>query len=260
MAAPRKALELFLSLSVSTGAVLAPFSPAAAAPAEHHGHSTNLDEGGEGGEGGEGQRAIESELDLLVVLEQMRGHLLIAEELLASNDPSGAEPHVGHPIDELYGAVDAPLQQRQIPGFKSQLEDLRQQVRLNAQPALVQAKLTAARQGIQQAELALAPLRLSSPQAISVARSLALVAASEYTAAEAGGQIVETIEYQDARGFLLAAAAVIQGALAQPDAERSTLSRAQNTLQAMLRAVPSATPPQRIGVTPLQLQSLADQL
>ena len=213
MAAPRKALELFLSLSMSTGAVLAPFSPALAAPADHDGHSTSL---GEGGEGGEGERTIDSELDLLVVLEQMRGHLLIAEELLASNNPSGAEPHVGHPIDELYGAVDAPLQQRQIPGFKSQLEDLRQQVRLNAQPALVQAKLTAARQGIQQAELALAPLRLSSPQAISVARSLALVAASEYTAAEAGGQIVETIEYQDARGFLLAAAAVIQGALAQP--------------------------------------------
>lgn len=32
MAAPRKALELFLSLSMSTGAVLAPFSPALAAP------------------------------------------------------------------------------------------------------------------------------------------------------------------------------------------------------------------------------------
>jgi hypothetical protein len=174
MAAPRKALELFLSLSMSTGAVLAPFSPALAAPADHHGHSTSL---GEGGEGGEGERTIDSELDLLVVLEQMRGHLLIAEELLASNDPSGAEPHVGHPVDELYGAVESPLQERQIPSFKSQLEDLRQQVRLNPEPALVKAKLGTARQGIQQAERALAPAPLSSPQAIAVARALAAVAA-----------------------------------------------------------------------------------
>ena len=257
MAAPRKALELFLSLSMSTGAVLAPFSPALAAPTENHGHSTSL---GEGGEGGEGERTIDSELDLLVVLEQMRGHLLIAEELLASNDPSGAEPHVGHPVDELYGAVESPLQERQIPSFKSQLEDLRQQVRLNPEPALVKAKLATARQGIQQAERALAPAPLSSPQAIAVARALAAVAASEYTAAEAGGQIVETIEYQDARGFLLAASAVIQAALAQPNAERSTLIQAQTTLQAMLQALPSATPPQRVGVSPLQLQSLAGQL
>ena len=257
MAAPRKALELFLSLSMSTGAVLAPFSPALAAPADHHGHSTSL---GEGGEGGEGERTIDSELDLLVVLEQMRGHLLIAEELLASNDPSGAEPHVGHPVDELYGAVESPLQERQIPSFKSQLEDLRQQVRLNPEPALVKAKLATARQGIQQAARALAPAPLSSPQAIAVARALAAVAASEYTAAEAGGQIVETIEYQDARGFLLAASAVIQAALAQPNAERSTLIQAQTTLQAMLQALPSATPPQRVGVSPLQLQSLAGQL
>lgn len=258
MAAPRKALELFLSLSVSAGSVLAPFSPALSAP--HH-STHQLSEGGEGGEGGEGEQSIDSDLDLLVVLEQMRGHLLVAEELLESNNVSGAEPHVGHPIDELYGAVEAPLQKRQIQGFKPQLEALRQQVRLNPEPALVKAKLSAARQGIQQAEAALpATVRLGSSQAIAAARALATVAASEYTAAEAGGQIVETIEYQDARGFLLVAAALIQAALEQPNAERPQLTRAQATLQAMLKAVPSATPPQRVQISPLELQTLASQL
>jgi hypothetical protein len=87
----------------------------------------------------------------------------------------------------------------------------------------------------------------------AVVRALAAAACDEYAAAVAEGRVVETIEYQDARGFLLEAQRLL-----------STMTSAQpgalQTVRAMLRAFPSAQPPQRTVLSPEQLRRLQAQL
>ena len=240
MPAPRKALELFLSLGVSGALIstaLQPLPPSQAQTHQQHGgsHGTSID----------------NDVDLLVVLAQMQGHLLVAQELISQRQFSAAEPHVGHPVDELYGAVDPLLTKRGIPSFLPSLEALRQQVRLNPSAPATRQKLLAAQRAINQASQAAVRQQDSTQRA--VVRALAAAASDEYAAAVAEGRVVETIEYQDARGFLLEAQQLLSAtATRQP--------RALQTLQAMLRAFPSAQPPERTVLSPEQLRRLAAQL
>ena len=240
MPAPRKALELFLSLGVSGALIstaLQPLPPSQAQTHQQHGGSHGT--------------SINNDVDLLVVLAQMQGHLLVAQELITQRQFSAAEPHVGHPVDELYGAVDPLLTKRGIPSFLPSLEALRQQVRLNPSAPATRQKLLAAQRSINQASQA-AVLQQGSTQR-AVVRALAAAACEEYAAAVAEGRVVETIEYQDARGFLLEAQRLLSStATRQP--------RALQTLQAMLRAFPSAQPPERTVLSPEQLRRLATQL
>jgi hypothetical protein len=98
-----------------------------------------------------------------------------------------------------------------------------------------------------------AAVRNQASTQLAVARGLAAAACDEYAAAVAEGRVVETIEYQDARGFLLEAQRLLSStATRQP--------RALQTLQAMLRAFPSAQPPERTVLSPEQLRRLATQL
>ena len=262
--APRKALELFLNLGVSgaliTGA-LQPLAPIQAQTHQHHGGGLQrADEGGEGGEDGEGGgeshgTAVETSVDLLVVLAQMQGHLLVAQELLNQRQFSAAEPHVGHPVDELYGAVDPLLTKRGVAPFLPSLEALRQQVRLNPSAPATRQKLLAAQRAIQRAGQAAVPagVRAQTSTQRAVVRGLSAAACSEYAAAVADGRVVETIEYQDARGYLLEAQRLLSGGGAAQ-------AQALETVKAMLRAFPSAQPPQRTLLNPEQLQRLQGQL
>ena len=87
MPAPRKALELFLGLGVSGALIstaLQPLAPSQAQTHLQHGHSHGT--------------SIDNDVDLLVVLAQMQGHLLVAQELITQRQFSAAEPHVGHPV------------------------------------------------------------------------------------------------------------------------------------------------------------------
>jgi hypothetical protein len=162
---------------------------------------------------------------------------------------------VGHPVDELYGAVDPLLKARRVPPFLSSLESLRQQVRLNPTAPATRQQLLAAQRAINQAAQATVPtaVRNQASTQLAVARGLAAAACDEYAAAVAEGRVVETIEYQDARGFLLEAQRLL-----------STMTSAQpgalQTVRAMLRAFPSAQPPQRTVLSPEQLRRLQAQL
>lgn len=255
------AIELFLSL----GMVAAIGSPLAAAPEAraqhlHHPQPSQLAEGGEGGEGGEAghSQAVSSDTDVLVVLAQMQGHLLVAQELLSSGDGQGAEPHVGHPVDELYGSLEAVIAAGRLQPFRDSLEVLRQQVRLAPTAAGTAQKLAKAQQTLQVATATVAPTLNSQPQALlAVTRQLALSAASEYEAAVADERIAETIEYQDARGFLLQARRLLSQAITANPAAATTLKPALSRIEAMLKAFPSPVPPKRIVLSVSRLKTLA---
>lgn len=260
----RRALQIFLSLGTGAGVWTAGLPAAPQAWAQPHPHASHhAPEGGEGGEGGEAGEAvaISRDVDLLVVLAQMQGHLLVAQELLSQGQVAAAEPHVGHPVDELYGAAEPALRQRGIPPFLTSLEDLRQQVRLNPQDPATARQLARAQQAVTAAVQALPPAVRADPETVmAVVRQLAETAAEEYGAAVAEGRVVEVIEYQDARGFLREAQRQLNSALANQSASRPQLLALQKGISAMLQAFPTATPPQRAVLSADQLQALQRQL
>ena len=240
------ALRLGLPLGLSGALISTALQASPPAHAQSHQHH--------GGGGGHGQE-LRSDVELLVVLAQMQGHLLVAQELIQQGNFSAAEAHVGHPVDELYGAVAPLLRARRVPPFLPSLEALRQQVRLNPTAPATRQKLLAAQRAIGQAEQAAVPAAVRNQPATqrAVVRALTAAASDEYAAAVAEGRVVETIEYQDARGFLLEAQRLL-GNTATPQ------PGALQTVRAMLRAFPNAHPPQRAVLSPEQLKRLQAQL
>lgn len=257
----RRALELFVGLSATAALVTATVGAPEARAQSHLHNASVMAEGGEGGEGGEaGQAAAVTDLDVLVVLAQMQGHLLIAQELLLQRQFSAAEPHVGHPVDELYGALAPALQQRQIPPFLNTLEELRQQVRLRPEAPTTAGQLAKAQQAIAAAAQAIDGAA-TPPTVAAVVRQLADTAVQEYAAAVAGDQIVERIEYQDARGFLLEAQRLLEQAMAgETRGAAPPLKALQEGISAMLDATPTAMPPTQARLSLGQLQQLQQGL
>jgi len=264
MPRPRRALEIFLNAGATAGVLASVISAHPAFSQEHHSSTSALHaQGGEGGEGGEaGHAAVaQTDLDVLVVLAQMQGHLLVAQELLTQQQFSAAEPHVGHPVDELYGALEPALQRQRIPPFLAILEDLRQQVRLNPKAASTGSKLAKAQQSIAAAARALPGGEAADTQMVmAVVRQLAEIAVDEYGAAVVGDRVVEAIEYQDARGFLLEAQRLLDQNVANQPAAAAQLSGQQRTIAAMLQAFPTAIPPGTAVMGVAQLQQLQKQL
>jgi hypothetical protein len=165
---------------------------------------------------------------------------------------------VGHPVDELYGALEAAIAQGQLPPFLNSLEARRQQVRLDPGATATPQKLAQARQAIAAASRKLNANLASQPALVqAVVRQLALTAASEYNGAVDGTEIRETIEYQDARGFLLQADRLLSQALAAAPAASASLQPARKRIAAMLKAFPSSQPPQRTLISVSAIQQLA---
>lgn len=263
MPQPRRALEIFLSVGAAAGILTTGIASPQAIAQGHH-HATTLHaQGGEGGEGGETGHAAaaQSDLEVLVVLAQMQGHLLVAQELLNQQQFAAAEPHVGHPVDELYGALVPALQSRRIPPFLPSLEDLRQQVRLNPKAPSTAAKLAKAQQAIAAVAQGLAGSASADSQTVmAVVRQLSQTAVEEYAAAIAGDQVVEVIEYQDALGFLQEAQRLVSKAMASQPTAASQLSAQKQKITAMLQAFPTVVPPKKSVMSAARLQQLQKQL
>lgn len=256
-----RAVELFLSLGLAAATAGGDLLGAEPVQAQHqhptaHSQTATSGEGGEGGEGG--SQAVTNTEEQLAVLAQMQGHLLVAEELLKRGDAQGAEPHTGHPVDELYGALEPAIASGQLPPFRDALETLRQQVRLNPGSAATNRLLLEARQAIAAASNRLSPSFSHQPALVlTVVRQLAMSAANEYQGAVDGLQIRETIEYQDARGFLLQADQLLKQASTGSAAGSGTLQPSQQRITAMLRAFPTSQPPQRAVLSAAALSNLA---
>ncbi|MEQ8385455.1 MAG: hypothetical protein RH949_24145 [Coleofasciculus sp. A1-SPW-01] len=198
------------------------------------------------------------DIDYMTTLGLMKGHLLIAKELLDQGKPDQAEPHIGHPIEELYADVETQLSQRNVEDFKPTLNILHDFVKSKPNAPEINTEYKAAMQGIDQAIEALPISERQSPDFIlRVISQMLSTVEEEYNAAIANDKIVETIEYQDSRGFILYANTLYQDIAEQvsqehPDAAQ-TLESSLNELQ---NAVPSATPPATPVMTPEEVSTL----
>jgi DNA uptake protein ComE-like DNA-binding protein len=198
------------------------------------------------------------DIDYMTKLGLMKGHLLVAQELLDQNQPKQAEPHIGHPVEEIYVDIEEQLNERKVKEFKTTLVSLQDLVKSNSKNAKVKTDFAASVQAIDGAIAVLSTEKLSKPEfVLQVINALLDAANSEYAAAIANGKITAPIEYQDSRGFVVYASKLYQGISNQiAPADPETHKAIDTNLVELVKVWPSAIPPTQAVKTPEDVTKL----
>jgi hypothetical protein len=198
------------------------------------------------------------DVDYMTKLGLMKGHLLVAQELLDKNQPKQAEPHIGHPVEEIYVDVEEQLNERKVKEFKSTLVSLQDLVKSNPKNAKVKTDFTTSVQSVDSAIAALPEAQRSKPGfVLQVINGLLDAANSEYGAAIANGKIAAAIEYQDSRGFVVYANELYKGISSQVTQSNPEANKAiETSLTDLIKVWPSAIPPATPVKTPEEVTKL----
>ena len=199
------------------------------------------------------------DIDYMIKLGLMKGHLLVAQELLAQNKPEQAEPHIGHPIEEIYADVEDQLNERKVTEFKTNLISLQNLVKAGGKDKeKVDTAFKTSMQAIDNAIAVLPEKERQSPGFIlPVINGLLDTANSEYGASVSKGKIAAPIEYQDSRGFVIYADQLYQGIAPQIKKANSAGDKLIQANFIILKKVwPSAVPPSAPVKTPQQVTEL----
>ncbi len=187
------------------------------------------------------------DVDYLTKLGLMKGHMIVAGELLKLNLPDQAEPHLKHPVEEIYLDVQDQLSERKVPEFSDVLTKVQDLVASKPNDPQIQAAYSDAMTAIDKAIAALPAAQLKKPSfVLQSVNEMLDTAASEYTAAISNGKITAAIEYQDSRGFVTYAKDKllkdIQPQLAQQNAGLD--KDLNDKISALYAAWPQPVPPQ----------------
>ncbi|MEH2149913.1 helix-hairpin-helix domain-containing protein [Nostoc sp.] len=198
------------------------------------------------------------DVDYMSKLGLMKGHLLVARELLDQNQPKQAEPHIGHPVEEIYVDVEDQLNERKVKEFKTTLVSLQDLVKSSPKDSKVKTNFTSSVQAVDGAIAALPADQRSKPGfALQVINELLDSANSEYGAAIANGKVTAPIEYQDSRGFVFYANELYKGissqvAQADPEAHKAI----DTSFAELIKVWPSAIPPAKAVKIPTDVTKL----
>lgn len=199
------------------------------------------------------------DIDYMTKLGLMKGHLSVAKELLDLRKPEQAEPHIGHPVEEIYADVEEQLSDRKVPAFKDRLIALQDEVKAGAKNAdKVSTGYKSSMQAIEGAISALPESQRQSPAfVLQVINGLLDTANSEYGAAIANNKIAQVIEYQDSRGFVLYANELYKGISAamlktQPEAHKMV----ETKMAELTKTWAAVTPPTTLVKTSDQVSAL----
>jgi len=187
------------------------------------------------------------DIDYLVKLGLMKGHMIVAGELIALGRLKDAEPHIGHPVEEIYIDVEDQLTERKVPQFKDQLIQLQDRIKTSKNSAEVKTLFDKSMNSIDVAIKAIPAKQMSDSSFIAQSVSGLLEnAASEYTNAVSGGKITAAIEYQDSRGFVWYADQLI----APLAAKNPALGGIRAKIASLKKIWPAAVPPEQAVATP----------
>jgi hypothetical protein len=182
----------------------------------------------------------------------MRGHLLVAAELIELGLWDEALPHVLHPTEELYGLMERYIKLHKVTPFDGQLKALSQAVKAKNKAAYQQAaKVVEAR--LESALTSFRRFMTVQPFSSYTARmlaELAKVAQSEYEASIENGRFTKPVEYQDSRGFIWHAEQLVaryEADFAKIDA--AALARLKAAIVDAKAAWPTPVPPAAPAVT-----------
>lgn len=199
------------------------------------------------------------DVDYMLKLGLMKGHLMVAKELLDLQKPDQAEPHIGHPVEEIYADVEDQLNERNIKEFKTPLIALQDFIKAGAKDTnRISSEFKTSMQAVEGAIAALPEnQRNSSSFVLQVINGLLDTANSEYTASIADGKISQAIEYQDSRGFVAYANELYSNIAAEMTKDNAEAHKTITTTMAELtKAWPEAIPPAAPVKTPDQVTAL----
>ena len=198
----------------------------------------------------------------MTVLGLMQGHLMAAEELIAAGNYEQAEPHIGHPVEELYSDIETVLPEKGVEDFKPTLNQLHDLIKSAPEAPEVQTLLDESTAQIEEAIAAIPEAQLNSPEFIlSSMVEMLKNAATEYEAAIANNQFAEIIEYQDSRGFVYYADELYQTVAEQKSqADPEGHQIISDTLAELKTAWPSIEPPATPVKEPSEIYSLVSQI
>jgi hypothetical protein len=189
---------------------------------------------------------VAKDVDYMTKLGLMKGHMSVAKELLDLKKPDQAEPHIGHPVEEIYVDVQEQFQERKVPDFKDKLMRLQDLVKSKPNDPQLKTEFDATIAAIDQAIAALPNEQRQSPAfVLQVINGLLDTARAEYTAAISNGKITEAIEYQDSRGFVDYAHNTLYKGIEAPLTKESpkTHDQAKTAFEQLEKAWPSPVPP-----------------
>jgi DNA uptake protein ComE-like DNA-binding protein len=186
------------------------------------------------------------DVDYMIKLGLMKGHLLVAKELIDLKKIDQAEPHIGHPVEEIYADVEEQLNERKVKEFKTPLIALHDQVKAGGKDtAKLSTDFQSSMKSVEDAIAGLPATQRTSPKfVLQIIAGLLDSANSEYTAAVAAGKIAQIVEYQDSRGFVVYSQELfkaIQPALTKSNATAAT--SITKSLTDLAKAWPAVTPP-----------------
>lgn len=192
------------------------------------------------------------DVDYMTKLGLMKGHLLVAKELLDQNQPKQAEPHIGHPVEEIYVDVEDQLNERKVKEFKTTLISTQDLVKSNAKGAKLKTNFDTSVKAVDDAIAALSAEQRSQPRfVLQVINELLDASNSEYGAAVAGDKISAAIEYQDSRGFVIYANELYKGISSQMAKEHPEAHKAiEASMAELIKVWPAAIPPAKPVNTP----------
>ena len=206
-------------------------------------------QGGEGGEseGGErgGSAALPPDLDFALKIAQIRGHLLVGDELVKEGQWNAAYPHFRHPTEELYGPLRERLKDYRTPPFEAALKALASAVKAKKGGSDYEQALKSVTDALDAADRGLREKQEKWDSfAVETALEVLKSATGEYRQAIVKDRIAKPVEYQDARGFVWQAERMITGvapALEKKDA--GALDQIRGVLADLKKAWPAAMPP-----------------
>ena len=203
-----------------------------------------------------------SDVEYTSALGLMKGHLIVAKELLDLGEPEQAEPHIGHPVEEIYGEIEDELTRRNVPEFKSTMNQLHDLVKTAPQSPQVVDKYQVGIKAIEDAITAVPEEQRQSPKfVLEVITKLLEPAEEEYKAAIANNRIVEEIEYQDSRGFVFYAESLYEKIAQEiqqknPQVHQTIVS----SMKELKTAWPSPIPPEQPVMAPEQVSQIITQI
>lgn len=177
---------------------------------------------------------------------------------MAQKNYEQAEPHIGHPVEELYGSIEGELIQRNVPQFKSTLNELYSLVKSVPDKPQTTTAFKASEQSIDKAIAAIPAIERQSPEfVLNVMNQMLKTAGEEYTAAIANNKFVELVEYHDSRGFVMYAEDLYQTIGQQMSQERpENHQKITASLEELKTAWPSVNPPTTPVKTPSEINGL----
>ena len=231
--------------------------------AQHKGHGgeaakakPSVSTGGEGDEGGAGAAELEPSLHLYRGIEMIRGHLLVGGELIEAGRWADALPHFLHPEEEIYASLRDNLKAFNIAPFQVALKSLSQTVKAKNKEAYARAR-AALDERLAAAETAVRAKETNGTYfTLETILEVLQQAADEYGEAFAKGRIVNVVEYQDARGFVMEAdrlAGTVMNEATAKDADAAKALRA--SLDELKATFPTVNPPPQAVKDPGQFLS-----